>query len=211
VTSTRSGEGKTYISIKIASIYAALGKKTLILGMDLRKPRLHKELNLNNDRGVTTYLLQEGEDWEGMVQSTTQEDLFVLSAGPYLERSSELINTPRFESLILSLKSKFDFIIIDTPPIALVSETLDLTKYSDVNLFIFRQNYSFINQANVANDLKNKFEIENLYAIINDTYKTGLGDYGYGYGYGYGYYSDSEGYLDNPSKSKIGKLLKKKR
>jgi capsular exopolysaccharide synthesis family protein len=211
VTSTKSGEGKTYISIKIASLYAALGKKTLILGMDLRKPRLHKELNLNNDRGVTTYLLQESEDWEDMVQSTTQENLFILSAGPYLERSSELINTPRFESLILSLKSKYDFIIIDTPPIALVSETLDLTKYSDVNLFIFRQNFSFINQANVANDLKNKFEIENLYAIINGTYKTGLGDYSYGYGYGYGYYANYEGYLDNPSRSRISKFFSRKK
>jgi capsular exopolysaccharide synthesis family protein len=211
VTSAKSGEGKTYISIKIASIYAALGKKTLILGMDLRKPRLHKELNLNNDRGVTTYLLQESEDWEDMIQSTTQENLFVLSAGPYLERISELINTPRFESLILSLKSKYDFIIIDTPPIALVSETLDLTKYSDVNLFIFRQNFSFINQANVANDLKNKFEIENLYAIINDTYKTGLGDYSYGYGYGYGYYANYEGYLDNPSRSRISKFFSRKK
>jgi capsular exopolysaccharide synthesis family protein len=211
VTSTKPGEGKTYISIKIASIYAALGKKTLILGMDLRKPRLHKELNLNNDRGVTTYLLQESEGWEDMVQSTVQENLFILSAGPYLERSSELINTPRFESLILSLKTKYDFIIIDTPPIALVSETLDLTKYSDVNLFIFRQNFSFINQANVANDLKNKFEIDNLYAIINDTYKTGLGEYSYGYGYGYGYYANSESYLDNPSKSKISKFFNKKK
>jgi len=146
-----------------------------------------------------------------MVQSTVQENLFILSAGPYLERSSELINTPRFESLILSLKTKYDFIIIDTPPIALVSETLDLTKYSDVNLFIFRQNFSFINQANVANDLKNKFEIDNLYALINDTYKTGLGDYSYGYGYGYGYYANSESYLENPPKSKISKFFSRKK
>lgn len=195
VTSTKSGEGKTYVSIKVASIYAALGKKTIILVMDLRRPRVHKELNLNNDKGVTTYLLQEGNDWNNFVQETTQENLFVLSAGPYLERSSELINTQKFEDLIAELKQEYDFVIIDTSPIGLVSETLELTKYADVNLFLFRQNFSFINQSQIANDLKNKFEIKNLFAIVNDVHKTGLGSY-YGYGYGYGYEYAYKNYTD---------------
>jgi len=209
VTSTKPGEGKTYISIKVASIYAALGKKTLILGMDLRKPRLHTELNLANDRGITTFLLQESEVWEDMIQSTDQENLHVLSAGPYLERSSELINTPKFERLMLGLRSKYDFVIIDTSPIGLVSETLDLTKYSDINLFLFRQNFSFINQSNIANDLKNKFEIKNLFAIINDIHSSGIGQNNYGYGYGY--YSNYENYVDQPEKSRIKRFFKRRK
>lgn len=208
VTSTKPGEGKTYTSIKIASIYSALGKKTLILGMDLRKPQLHKELNLNNDKGVTTFLFQDGDEWEHLIQSTEKENLDVMSAGPYTERSSELINTPKFENLIAALKNKYDFLIIDTSPIGLVSETLDLTKYSDINLFMFRQNFSFLNQAYVANDLKNKFEIKNLFAIINDTQSTGIGYYNYGYGYGY--YSNYDSYVDKPKNSRFKNFFKRK-
>ena len=209
VTSTKPGEGKTYISIKVASIYASLGKKTLILGMDLRKPRLHKELNLSNDNGVTTFLFQESEEWEDLVQSTEQENLYIISAGPHLERSAELINTPKFERLMLDLRRKYDFVIIDTSPIGLVSETLDLTRYSDINLFLFRQNFSFINQASIANDLKNKFMIKNLFAIINDTHRSGIGYNNYGYGYGYGYYSNYESYVDKPEKSGIKNFFKR--
>lgn len=210
VTSTRPGEGKTYTSIKIASIYAALGKRTIILGMDLRKPRLHKELNLKNEKGVTNYLLNESQDWQSLVQQSSQENLEILSAGPYLEGSSELINTQRFETLIMELKRAYDFVVIDTSPIGLVSETLDLTKYSDTNLFLFRQDYSFISQANIANDLRNKYEIKNLYAIINDVHKSGLGAY-YGYGYGYSYYSGYDGYKESSKPSGLKKFLSSKK
>jgi tyrosine-protein kinase Etk/Wzc len=186
VTSTQPGEGKTYISIKIASAYASLGKKTILLGMDIRKPAIRKELTtIHNDFGVTTFLLQESEDWENFVQQTEQENLFVLNAGPYFERSAELFSTKKFEQLISSLKEKYDFVIIDTPPIGLVSETLDLVKFSDVSIFVLRQNYSFLNQVNIANDLKVKMGFDNFYVVLNDMHKFGLDNYNYGYGYGY--------------------------
>lgn len=201
ITSTRPGEGKTYISIKTAIAYAALGKKTILVGMDLRKPAISKELDtIHNNFGVTTFLMQESEDWKSLIQSTDQENLDVLNAGPYLERSAELITTNKFEFLISSLKQNYDFVIIDTSPIGLVSETLDLTKFSDINLFVLRQNYSFINQVQVANDLKEKMGFNNFYAVINDMHKFGLDSNNYGYGYGYGYYSNYNSYSDEQPK-----------
>ncbi|ERM81361.1 hypothetical protein P872_09580 [Rhodonellum psychrophilum GCM71 = DSM 17998] len=206
VTSTRPGEGKTYISIKIASAYAALGKKTILVGMDLRKPAISKELNLiHNKFGVTTFLTQEGEAWENLIQATDQEDLEVLNAGPYLERSTELINTKKFERLMASLKEHYDFVIIDTSPIGLVSETLDLTKYTDINLFVLRQNYSFINQVQVANDLKEKMGFNNFYVVVNDMHKFGLNRHNYVYGYGYSYNSYSE---DEPKGGLFRKIFR---
>ena len=186
VTSTQPGEGKTYISIKIASAYASLGKKTILLRMDIRKSAIRKELtNIHNDFGVTTFRLQESEDWEKSVQQSEQENLFVLNAGPYFERSAELLNTKRFEQLISFLKEKYDFLIIDSPPIGLVSETLDLVKFSDVSIFVLRQNYSFLNQVNNAGDLKVKMGFNHFYVVLNDMHKFRLDNYNYGYGYGY--------------------------
>ncbi|MBS4040213.1 MAG: polysaccharide biosynthesis tyrosine autokinase [Flavobacteriales bacterium] len=208
VTSTRPGEGKTFVSIKIASIYAALGKKTLLVGMDLRKPAIHKELDtLHNKSGVTTYLLQSENNWKNLLQATGQENLDLLNAGPFVERSAELINTKRFEKLMEELKESYDFVVIDTSPIGLVSETMDLTRYSDINLFILRQNYSFINQVQIANDLKEKMGLDNLYAIVNDMHKFGIDGYYYGYGYGYGYYSNYNTYTEEKKKGLMEKLF----
>lgn len=199
VTSTRPEEGKTYASIKLASIYAALGKKTLLIGLDLRKPAIHKELGIKNNKGVSTFLMQDSESLEGLIQQSEQENLFILPAGPFIEKSSELINTKKFENLIHTLKQQFDFLVFDTSPIGLVSETIDLTKYADINLFILRQNFSFLNQAQIANDLKEKLGINNLFVILNDMHKFGFDSnyYGYGYGYGYGYYSAYTSYAQD--------------
>lgn len=193
VTSATPGEGKTFISIKLASIYAALGKKTLLLGMDLRRPKLSSELNIHNNYGITTYLVEEETNWKNLIQSTQQDNLEVLNAGPYLDRSSELIHSIRFEQLIQKIKSEYDFVVIDTSPIGLVSDTVDLTKYSDINLFIFRQNYSLVSQTYLANNLHEKLGIPNLMAIINDVHLFGISGYQYGYNYGrYNkYYSQS--------------------
>lgn len=193
VTSTQAGEGKTYISIKIASAYASLGKKTILLRMDIRKSAIRKELtNIHNDFGVTTFRLQESEDWEKSVQQSEQENLFVLNAGPYFERSAEHIDSKNFEQLISFLKEKYDFVIIDTPPIGLVSETLDLVKFSDVSIFVLRQNYSFLNQVNNANDLIVKMGFDNFYVALNDMHKFRLDAYNYGYYSGYNSYTEHQ-------------------
>lgn len=203
ITSAAPGEGKTYISIKMASIYAALGKKTLLLGMDLRRPKISSELNIHNNFGVTTYLIQDEENWENLIQPTQQEHLEVLNAGPFLGNSAELIHSQRFDSLMHKLKAAYDFIVIDTSPIGLVSETVDLTKYSDVNLFILRQNYSYVTQSYIANDLHEKLGIPNLFAVINDIHQTGLN--GYYYGYGYGKYSKY--YSEDPKGVSFNRLF----
>jgi len=191
VTSTLAGEGKTSVSLRTASIYAAIGKKTLIIGMDLRKPTLHKVVNVTNKFGVTTYLRNKHSSIESLIQHTNVENLDILAAGPYFDKSYESINTPHFENLINTLKEKYDFIIVDTPPIALVSETLDLLKYTDIILYVYRQNYSNISQLDVVTDLDQKLNLNNIFIVVNDVHKKVLGRNYYGYGNYYGKYYGS--------------------
>lgn len=191
VTSTIPGEGKTYVSTKMASIYASIGKKTILVGLDLRKPTLHKILEVSNQFGLTTYLKSNNSTIESLIQPSGMENLDVLTAGPYYDRSYEKLNTSQFENLMTSLKEKYDFVIIDTPPIGLVSETLDLIKYSDIILFVLRQNYSSISQLDLVNHLNKKIGLDNIFTVVNDVHKKGNGGYYYGYGY---YYGDYKGY-----------------
>jgi tyrosine-protein kinase Etk/Wzc len=186
ITSAAPGEGKTFVSIKIASTYAALGKKTLLMGMDSRRPKISSELGIHNNFGVTTYLNKDEENLENLIQVTQQENLEVINAGPYLGNSGELIHSERFESMMRKLKNSYDFIVIDTSPITMVSETIDLTKYSDINFFILRHNYSYVTQSYIANDLYENLGIPNMFVIINDIQKSGLY-----YSYGYKQYSYS--------------------
>lgn len=188
VTSTIPGEGKTYVSTKMASIYASIGKKTILVGLDLRKPTLHKILEVSNQFGLTTYLKSNNSAIESLIQPSGMENLDVLTAGPYYDKSYEKLNTSQFENLMTSLKEKYDFVIIDTPPIGLVSETLDLIKYSDIILFVLRQNFSSISQLDLVNHLNKKVGLDNIFTVVNDVHKKGNGGYYYGYGYYYGNY-----------------------
>ncbi|WP_289029899.1 tyrosine-protein kinase [uncultured Algoriphagus sp.] len=188
VTSAVAGEGKTYISTKIASIYASIGKKTILVGLDLRKPTLHKILDVTNQFGLTTYLKSDHTSIDSLIQPSGVANLDVLTAGPYFDQSYEKLNTPHFENLITSLKERYDFVVIDTSPIGLISETTDLIKYSDIILFVLRQNYSAISQLDLVNHLNKKVGLDNIFTVVNDVHKKGYGGYYYGYGYYYGNY-----------------------
>jgi tyrosine-protein kinase Etk/Wzc len=193
LSSTISGEGKTFCSINLASIYAISDKKVILVGLDLRKPRIAEDFGLINDMGVSTYL-SAGNDWRGMVKKSKIDNLDILLSGPVPPNPAELLLQGSFEKLISELKETYDIVILDCPPIGLVSETYEIFKFADLNLMIVRQNYSNKQSLEFINSLAEKKNIKKLYTILNGVQvgKNGYGGYGgYGYGYGsYGYYDD---------------------
>ena len=188
VSSTISSEGKTFISINLAAITAMLGKKVLLIGLDLRKPRINKVFEFNNSPGISTYL-SGNCDYEEIIMETQIGNLSYVPSGPIPPNPAELIETKRMGLLIERAKKEFDYIIIDTPPVAIVTDSLLLAQYVDVNLFIVRQRYSSRNTLELIEQLRNHGELKNMAIIINDISLTGYYGYGmrYGYSAGYGY------------------------
>ncbi|KAF2333165.1 polysaccharide biosynthesis tyrosine autokinase [Flavobacterium daemonense] len=209
ITSSISGEGKTFCSINIATVFALSEKKTVIVGLDLRKPRLADEFNLTNKTGVVNYLIKQNS-LEEITNSTKVPNLDVILSGPIPPNPSELILSDAMRELIDELKQKYDYIILDTPPVGLVSDALELSQYSDVTLYIVRQNYTKKDMITLLNTRVKRGELNNASIVLNG-YEN-KAKYGSTYGYGYGNYSN--GYLDeekkpNSVKAFLNKLTKK--
>jgi len=206
LTSTVSGEGKTFCTLNLASIFALSGKKTVIMGLDLRKPKLHKDFGVDNTIGISTYLIGKNT-LDEIIIPTIQDNLCLVTSGPVPPNPAELIESDRMGQLIEELKSRFEIIIIDTPPVALVTDSLLISKYVDTNIYVIRQNYSSRTVIKFVNGLYHDKNYKSLGILINDVkiptyygnrpgygYKYGAYGYGYRYGYGYGsgYYDDDE-------------------
>ncbi|WP_457560106.1 GumC family protein [Caminibacter sp.] len=185
VTSTISGEGKTTVASNLASIYSLANKKTVIVNLDMRKPTLHKVFEISNDKGLSQLLVDEISIDEA-IHKTKHSNLDVIPSGPIPPNPGELIQSEKMHSLIEELKKRYEIVIFDTPPVGVVVDAIDVLEKSDVNIYIFRANYSKKEFIKVVNDLKNK-NIKGLGIILNDI-KSTHGSY-YGYGYGYGYYT----------------------
>ncbi|MBC7381849.1 MAG: polysaccharide biosynthesis tyrosine autokinase [Bacteroidia bacterium] len=189
VTSTVSGEGKTFIGMNLSSVLAIGGYKTLLIGVDLRKPKIFQDFKLDNSFGLTNYLIGK-LDRSQIIQKTEVPNLDVITAGPTPPNPSELIMSAAFKQLIEDYKKEYDYIILDTPPIGLVADGLDIMKFSDIILYVARQNVSKRNYLNLINELYVNEKNKNIGLIFNDVnfaavYGYGYGAYGYGYGYGY--------------------------
>ena len=200
VTSSISGEGKTFIASNLAVVFANSGKKTLLIGADLRRPKLYLGFTEDNSSGLSTVL--DGTDSLDKVILNVENNLDVMIAGPIPSNPSDVFLSDNFESLMNSLKTKYDKIIIDTAPIGLVADAYMIMKYSDVNLYVVRQDYTSKDVLRFVNDLEKNKRIENLYLVLNDV-SSGSGVYGYGkysygngYGYGYGTYTKDSDYFD---------------
>lgn len=208
------GIGKTYISINMASIYAMYGKKTLLVGMDLRKPRLYQEFGLSNKVGVSSYLAGKVSVEEAIQPSGKLPTLDILTAGPVPPNPAELIASDRCDQLFKELKEKYDYIIVDTPPLLWVTDALLLMKHVDTSVYVIRQAVTNkkalevvvkdLEQRNLSVSLVvNGINYQGAYGY---RYSYGYGGYGYGYGYGYGRgYGYGYGYYDeehDPNKNK---------
>ncbi|MBT8316135.1 MAG: polysaccharide biosynthesis tyrosine autokinase [Lutibacter sp.] len=206
VTSSVSGEGKTFISINLATVFALGGKKTILVGLDLRKPKIFGDFEITNKKGVVNYLIGE-EKQSAIIQHTKIENLDVITSGPIPPNPSELLIGDATDELMKNLKEQYDYIILDTPPIGLVSDSLELVKYADSTIYVVRQGYSEKGMLKMINDKYRKQEISNISIVLND-FKV-KSKYGYGYGYGYGKYAN--GYHEVEEMSFLKKLFRFKK
>ncbi len=197
ITSTVSGEGKTFVAVNLATIISMLGRKTLLVGLDLRKPRIHKILGLHNDNGMSTFL-SGNSTFKEVIQKSTVENLWFVSAGPIPPNPAELIERQGMDDFLDEARKQFDYILLDTPPAAVVTDALLLAGRADITLFVVRQRYTSKNTLNLIDEIYRNREIKNPGVIVNDISMSGYYGYGlrygytmgyaYGYNYGYKYY-----------------------
>lgn len=205
VTSSVSGEGKTFCSINIASVFALSEKRTILLGLDLRKPKIFDDFHITNEKGIVNYLINDSNIDE-VIQKTHVENLDIIPSGPIPPNPSELIIGDRMTELIDELSKEYDYIVIDSPPLALVSDALELVKFADATIYVVRQNYSKKGMLSVINDKYKTGEVKHISYVLN--FHQHKAKYGYSYGYGYGNYNN--GYHDDEKKkSFLNKIFKK--
>jgi tyrosine-protein kinase Etk/Wzc len=162
------------------------GKRVVLLEFDLRKPKFSSYLKCYNNEGISTFLIDKIGNKETFTKPVPEiENLFFLSSGPLPPNPAELIKSERTEALFSELKQNFDYVIIDVPPVGLVTDALLLSPYADVTLYVVRLGYTFKNQLDLVNELYIQEKLSRLSLVINDVKKQK--SYGYGYGYGYGY------------------------
>ncbi len=184
ITSSVSGEGKTFCSINIASVFALSEKKTVLVGLDLRKPKIFGDFHKDNSIGVVNYLINEAT-LADVIQKTEIDHLDVITSGPVPPNPSELLLGERMEQLINELKEIYDYIILDSPPMGLVSDSLELMKHADATIYLARFNYTHKNMFTFVNEKYRTGEVKHISVVLNDYFEKSARGYGYGYGYGY--------------------------
>lgn len=183
VTSTMPGEGKTFTAVNIATILTRAKKKVVLLDLDLHKPKQANAFNLQNDVGVTSYIVGKASINQ-ITKDSGIEDLKIILSGPRTPNASELILDENLEKLINELKETYDYVIIDTPPVGLLSDALVLMKQSDVNIFVMKAGVSKRDFIDIAHQLVEKNEIKHMSIVLN-----GVSNKNIPSGYGAGYYS----------------------
>lgn len=184
VTSTISGEGKSFIALNLAMTLALTGKRVALLDFDLNNPSLHTRLQMKKGLGLTDYLKNRAEASDIIQQTALNENLCFISSGTYPENPSELIVNQRTEELLISLDAAFDYIILDVAPVGPVSDAYILTTLCDATLYVIRHAYTpkvFVGRID-KNNMLNK--LHNVAIVFNDVSGRSFSNYGYGYGYG---------------------------
>ncbi len=197
ITSSVGGEGKSFSTLNLATVLSLQHHKVIIVGMDLRKPQLVQDLGIKNDTGVSTYLIGKTL-LEDVIFKTNIENLDIIPSGPVPPNPAELLTKKETKELLEKLKDRYDYIIIDTPPVGIVSDAMMLMSLADINVFILRENYSKKQYIKTINEYYTQGKVKNLCILLNDS---GMNQhYGYGYSYGYGYHG--YGYYDEDKKKK---------
>ena len=202
LTSSTSGEGKTFIAANLAVSFALLGKKVVLVGLDIRKPRLSKLFDLNNDENGITRLLVHDNPSADMVRqqimpSGVNKNLDLLMAGPIPPNPAEIIARESLDRVFDALNEMYDYIIVDTAPVGLVTDTISIGRVTNATIFVSRADYTAKSAFSYLNELSDSKKLPNASVVINavDLSKK---KYGYYYGYGrygkYGKYAAYSGY-----------------
>lgn len=187
LTSSMSGEGKSFTAINLGNILALAGKKVLLMELDLRKPGLSAKLGINNDIGFSNYTISPEIKVKDIVKPLSiNKNMFIISSGPLPPNPAETLLSEHTNSLIKQLKEEFDYILMDAPPIGIITDAQLLSQFADVTIYLVRQKVTQKDQLKIVEDLYTKGKMKNLGIVVNDI----ISKY-YGYGYGYGTYGES--------------------
>lgn len=189
-TSSTLGEGKTFTAANLAVSFALLGKKVILIGLDIRKPRLAELFKINNyTSGITRLLTMNNPAWDSIssqiLPSEVNDHLDLLMAGPIPPNPAELVSRPSLEQVITQIKQHYDYVLIDTAPVGLVTDTLQIAKLADICIYMCRADYTPKVSFNLINNLAEEKKLPNLCIAINGI---DLSEKKYGYYYGYGKY-----------------------
>ncbi len=203
ITSTVSGEGKTFVAANLGGIISLLNKRVVLIDLDMRKPRFHEVFEgTDPSKGLSTILINKHQVDE-CIHETIMENLDYIPAGPIPPNPSELILGGKFEELMKYLEEKYDTIIIDTPPVGLVTDGVHALKIASIPIYIVRADYSKKAFVKNINRLVKVHKLKNLSLILNSLKNSSNGKYSYGYGYGSG-----SGYYEEKAPSKKSKFLR---
>jgi tyrosine-protein kinase Etk/Wzc len=207
ITSSMSGEGKSFIALNLGMTFALSGKKVLILELDLRKPKQEKYMGIKkSQKGLVNYLINpETSSKEIIKKSGLHPHLDVITRGPKPPNPGELILSPHLKRLINLLKEKYDLIILDTPPVGLVADAFQLKETAQASLYVVRSGVTRIGQLAIIDDIAKHQKLPKPFIVLNAVHLGSVKNYGYNYGYGYGYgyekgYGNGKGYFDEDKK-----------
>jgi capsular exopolysaccharide synthesis family protein len=200
ITSTISSEGKTFVSVNLGAVISMSNQKVILLDLDMRKPKLHLALDSSNDYGMSNLLIGRME-LDEVIRKTLYDNLDYISSGPPPPNPSELILLPEMDEIIEKLGEKYDVIIMDSPPIGLVTDGIILMKKADIPVYILKAEYSKKGFLKSIGKLQQQKGINHLSLILNGFKRRNQSAYGYGYGYGYGY--EDQGYYEDKDKKRF--------
>lgn len=195
-TSTVPGEGKTFIAINTADIYAMSGKKVLLVDFDLRKPRLEKCLDLDNEFGLST-ILTNRKTWQECLHKDVVENMDVITSGPLTPIAAELLIGKNIDAFISEVRNEYDIVILDTPPLGIIHDAITLSKYADNFFYVMRSGISVKGYIEYINGIVEEHGLKNVSMILNGLPASKHSSYGYSkYGYSnygkYGYTEDED-------------------
>ena len=186
VTSSMSGEGKTFFSINLSASLALTGKRIALIDLDLRNSKMAKDLGLPIGPGITDYLLGTDILINDIIQFPVKTpNLSVIVAGSLPPNPAELLLSPKLRHLIHELKDSFDYIIIDSPPVGQVADGFTLNSFIDFSVYLVRYNYTYKSQLYIIKNIFNNKTLNQPMLVLNDAKEVNGTNYGYGYGYGY--------------------------
>jgi len=209
VTSTTKGEGKTFTTVNLGITYSTTNKKVLVVGCDLRNPQLHNYIQRDkNTAGVSSYLYDENVDFDSLIihDPLKYGNLDIILSGNIPPNPAELLMTKRFESFLNEAKSRYDYILVDTAPTILVTDTLLISSLADISVYLVRAGVTESKLLEHVKELHKHKKLRNIGIVINGLQEKGSYGYKYGYNYGYGY-----GYSDESPKRRFFKFWKKRK